>query len=128
MTTLQDIENFLSGVRQKGRPKVAFVSGAFTVLHPGHLRLLRFAKEQADVLVVGVHSDSLANNPLIQETERLLGVEALSYVDRAFVLKQPVAGSSAHSVRTWWSAVSGPRPPTSKKTSMRVGGGSLLLW
>ena len=37
---------------------IAFVSGNFNVVHPGHLRLLKFAAEQADVLVVGVNSDS----------------------------------------------------------------------
>ena len=29
---------------------IAFVSGNFNVVHPGHLRLLKFAAEQADVL------------------------------------------------------------------------------
>ena len=37
-----------------------FVSGNFNVLHPGHLRLLRFAKEYGAHLTVGVVSDRLA--------------------------------------------------------------------
>ena len=39
---------------------IAFISGNFNVVHPGHLRLLKFAAEQADVLVVGVNSDKVA--------------------------------------------------------------------
>src|SRR5712664_463645 len=35
---------------------IAFISGNFNVVHPGHLRLLKFAAEHADVLVVGVNS------------------------------------------------------------------------
>jgi len=38
-------------------PRTVFVSGNFNVLHPGHLRLLRFAKEYGDRLIVAVQSD-----------------------------------------------------------------------
>jgi len=37
--------------------KTVFVSGHFNVLHPGHLRLLRFAKECGDRLIIGLISD-----------------------------------------------------------------------
>ena len=37
-----------------------FVSGTFNVLHPGHLRLLKFAKDSGERLVVGVLSDRVA--------------------------------------------------------------------
>ena len=40
--------------------RTVFVSGNFNVLHPGHLRLLRFAGELGDRLIVGVQSDRLA--------------------------------------------------------------------
>ncbi|MGK7873302.1 MAG: adenylyltransferase/cytidyltransferase family protein [Xenococcaceae cyanobacterium] len=39
--------------------RTVFVSGNFNVLHPGHLRMLRFAKEFEDYLIVGVQSDHL---------------------------------------------------------------------
>lgn len=37
--------------------KTTFVSGNFNILHPGHLRMLRFAQETADRLVVGITPD-----------------------------------------------------------------------
>ena len=37
--------------------KIVFVSGQFNIIHPGHLRLLRFAKECGDKLVVAINSD-----------------------------------------------------------------------
>ena len=36
-----------------------FISGAFNVVHPGHLRLFKFAKELGRKLIVGVLSDEL---------------------------------------------------------------------
>ena len=39
--------------------KTIFISGNFNILHPGHLRLMRFARELGDELIVGVYSDSL---------------------------------------------------------------------
>ena len=40
--------------------KTVFVSGSFNVLHPGHLRLIKFAKSHGDKLVVGIFSDKIA--------------------------------------------------------------------
>ena len=37
----------------KLKNKTVFVSGHFNVVHPGHLRVLRFAKECGDYLIIG---------------------------------------------------------------------------
>lgn len=58
---------------------VAFVSGNFNVVHPGHLRLLKFAAEQADMLVVGVTPDFAPGVTLGQEM-RLDNVRSISFV------------------------------------------------
>ena len=58
---------------------IAFVSGNFNVVHPGHLRLLRFAAEQADILVVGVNPDAAPGVTLAQEI-RLDNVRSISLV------------------------------------------------
>jgi cytidyltransferase-like protein len=61
--------------------QVVFVSGNFNILHPGHLRLLRFAKECGDFLVVGVQDDQLAGDAaVIEESLRLDGVRSNSWV------------------------------------------------
>lgn len=71
--------------------KIAFVYGNFNILHPGHLRLLKFAKESCKYLVVGVNSDKLANNAnLLQEDIRLESIKATSYVDEAFLLNEDI--------------------------------------
>ena len=64
-----------------------FVSGDFNILHPGHLRFLKFAKESGDYLVVGINNDELSNNKGIPQNVRLESIKATSYVDEAFILE-----------------------------------------
>src|SRR5260370_13780377 len=67
---------------------IAFVSGNFNVVHPGHLRLLKFAAEQADVLVVGVNSDEV-NGVTLPQDVRLENVQSISLVDYPVSLGLP---------------------------------------
>lgn len=78
----------LAGWRPLGR--TAFVSGNFNVLHPGHIRLLRFAAETADKLVVAVHADG-APGAFGPQEDRLSAIRSLSMVTDAFVLDAPLA-------------------------------------
>jgi len=65
--------------------KTVFVYGDFNILHPGHLRLLKFAKESGDYLIVGVNSDSISTKNISQDI-RLESIKSTSYVDEAFIL------------------------------------------
>jgi rfaE bifunctional protein kinase chain/domain len=72
-------------------PKTVFVSGHFNVLHPGHLRLLRFAKECGEHLIIGVESDRIAGNSAhISENLRLEGLQSNSWVDDVFLMDEAV--------------------------------------
>ena len=59
--------------------------GCFDIVHPGHIRYLRFAKEQGDVLVVSVSGDDVVakgfDRPYINETLRAENLAALEFVD-----------------------------------------------
>lgn len=71
--------------------RTVFVSGHFNVLHPGHVRLLRFAKECGDRLVVAVESDRIAGIAAhVPEQLRLEGIQSNVWVDEAFLLDGPV--------------------------------------
>jgi rfaE bifunctional protein kinase chain/domain len=62
------------------------VIGNFNVVHPGHLRLLRFAKEYGNRLVVAVQSDRLAGKAAhVPEQLRLEGIRSINLVDEAFI-------------------------------------------
>ena len=65
--------------------RVVFVSGNFNIIHPGHLRLLNFAAECGDFLIVGVNADHL-EMALLAENVRLDGVRSIGVVNYAFIL------------------------------------------
>ena len=69
--------------------RIVFVSGNFNTLHPGHLRLLQFASECGDFLVVGVNNND-TEGVMVQEELRLDGVRIISFVDYAFILNAPL--------------------------------------
>lgn len=69
--------------------KKVFVYGDFNILHPGHLRLLKFAKESGNFLTVGVYSNRISpKSILIDESIRLESIKATSYVDESFILDE----------------------------------------
>lgn len=67
------------------KKKIVFVSGNFNIVHPGHLRLLRFAAECGDCLIVGVHGNK--THTLLDEEFRLEGIKSITWVDFAFILR-----------------------------------------
>lgn len=78
-------------VSKSKEQKTVLVSGHFNVIHPGHLRLLRFARDCGTRLVVAVESDRLAGSAAhVPEHLRLEGVASNSYVDEAFLIDSPV--------------------------------------
>ncbi len=68
--------------------RIVLVSGNFNTIHPGHLRLLRFAAECGNFLVVAI-ADDHEDGVLVPADLRLEGVKSLSFVDHAFVLLGP---------------------------------------
>lgn len=71
--------------------KKALVYGNFNVLHPGHLRLFRFAKENSDWLIVAVNSDVTSGDATdVNEVTRCDAVKNSNWVDEAFINRLPL--------------------------------------
>lgn len=81
---MREIISQIHGVAGRDR-KIVFVWGNFNVVHPGHLRLLNFAAECGDFLVVGVTRDNVPG-VFVPEALRLQGIQAIGCVDVATVL------------------------------------------
>ena len=70
---------------------VVWTNGVFDILHEGHFKLLKFAKQQGDQLIVGINSDESVkrlkgenrpfNNSFVREQQLL----QLPWVDKVVV-------------------------------------------
>ncbi|MGO9272521.1 MAG: adenylyltransferase/cytidyltransferase family protein [Terriglobia bacterium] len=73
-------------LRREGK-RIAFANGCFDLLHVGHVRYLEGAREQGDVLVVGVNGDAAVlglkgpGRPLMTAEARASLIGALESVD-----------------------------------------------
>jgi D-beta-D-heptose 7-phosphate kinase/D-beta-D-heptose 1-phosphate adenosyltransferase len=79
--------------RRAGR-RVVFTNGVFDLLHPGHIRYLRAARAEGDILVVGVNSDRSvraikgSSRPITPEAERAEILSALTSVDAVTIFDE----------------------------------------
>lgn len=91
MNINSDLEIIAIEIKKLIKPgsRITFVSGNFNIVHPGHLRLLRFAAECGDFLVIGVNN-KLNNGAILKEEFRLEGIKSISFVDYAFILNHNI--------------------------------------
>src|SRR5580693_4723457 len=93
IVTRDGLAAILDEHRRSGR-KVAFANGIFDLLHVGHVRYLAAARAEADVLVVGVNSDSSARTlkgpgrPILTERARATLVAALKSVNYVIIFDE----------------------------------------
>lgn len=88
---IRDLDELKSRLEEHRARKevIVFTNGAFDLLHVGHIRCLRAARELGDVLVVAVNSDrsiraykdpSLPVNPQEERIEVLSALEGVDYI------------------------------------------------
>jgi D-beta-D-heptose 7-phosphate kinase/D-beta-D-heptose 1-phosphate adenosyltransferase len=81
-------------LRAKGK-RVVTINGSFDVLHAGHVYILNEAKQQGDVLIVGLNSDTSvrsykgAGRPIVGERRRAEMLLALRMVDYVHIFDEP---------------------------------------
>lgn len=88
-----DLKRFIEEIRSKEDPSksVVFVSGNFNIIHPGHLRLLEFAYDCGDILVVAVNPDE-AEGVMFPQDIRAEAIMSLSKVDHVIKLDGDLSG------------------------------------
>ena len=70
------------------KSKKVLVSGSFNILHPGHLRLLRYAKECGEWLTVALYSDEfLGSAAHLSQKDRYEGVISNMWVDEVVIVE-----------------------------------------
>ena len=85
--------DFAERERRAGR-RVVFTNGVFDLLHPGHIRYLRAARAEGDLLIIGVNSDRSVraikgpSRPITPEAERAEILSALTSVDAVTIFDE----------------------------------------
>jgi len=77
---------FLKKARKEGK-KIVFTNGCFDILHAGHVSILEFARNQGDLLILGMNTDASVRRlkgktrPINKQADRALVAAALQPVD-----------------------------------------------
>jgi D-beta-D-heptose 7-phosphate kinase/D-beta-D-heptose 1-phosphate adenosyltransferase len=83
-------------LRSRSRDRtIVLTNGVFDLLHPGHVRYLTEARNQGDVLIVGVNGDRSAralgkapDRPVTNAAERAEVLAAISVVDAVVIFDE----------------------------------------
>lgn len=90
---LSSLKKEIDGLKGQGK-KIVFTNGCFDILHPGHTRYLRAARQLGDYLVVAVNSDRSVRaikgkgRPVVPQEDRTEVLAALAFVDGVVVFDE----------------------------------------
>ncbi|MEW6455092.1 MAG: D-glycero-beta-D-manno-heptose 1-phosphate adenylyltransferase [Acidobacteriota bacterium] len=94
---LDKLKKLIQNEKLKGK-KIVLANGCFDIIHIGHIRYLKEAKEKGDILVVAINSDKsvkkLKGNirPLLNEKERAEILSSFYFVDYVTVFNENNVG------------------------------------
>ncbi len=92
--TLDELKTIIDAVKAAGK-RVVFGNGCFDIVHVGHVRYLKGAKELGDVLIVAVNDDSSVTGlgkrkeVVTPASERAEIISALDCVDYVVLFGEP---------------------------------------
>jgi rfaE bifunctional protein nucleotidyltransferase chain/domain len=98
------LRRLLEEKRRMGK-RIVLANGCFDILHVGHVRYLEGARQEGDLLVVGVNADTSVRGikgpgrPLLDEESRATLVAALRAVDYVVVFPEPNVESLLEALR-----------------------------
>lgn len=91
--TLAHLKEIIAKEKKKGK-RIVLANGCFDLIHVGHIRYLKEAKAQGDVLVVALNSDSSVHGlkgegrPILNEEERVEIISSFYFVDYITVFEE----------------------------------------
>jgi rfaE bifunctional protein kinase chain/domain len=89
-TKIKTRDEIAAAIGPRPRAKTAIMChGVFDIVHPGHLRHLRYAKEKADLVITSITADEFITKgtyrPYVPEDLRAANLAALEFVDMVFI-------------------------------------------
>lgn len=92
----------IDSIRNSKNKKIVFTNGCFDILHVGHVKYLKEAKAQGDILIVGLNADASvrklkgASRPIQNEEDRGEVLSALSCVDFVAIFEEDTPEKLIH--------------------------------
>ncbi|MGL6065318.1 MAG: D-glycero-beta-D-manno-heptose 1-phosphate adenylyltransferase [Fusobacteriaceae bacterium] len=86
-------KKIIEELKESGK-KVVFTNGCFDILHVGHLRYMNEARNQGDMLIVGINSDASVkrlkgeSRPINNERDRAEMLSGLKAVDFTVIFEE----------------------------------------
>jgi len=96
LLTLKTLQKVVEELKSQGKT-IVFANGCFDILHVGHIRYLKSARDLGDVLIVGLNSDASIERikgkqrPVTPLKERAEILSQLPFVDFIVVFDEPTA-------------------------------------
>ncbi|MBW1676837.1 MAG: D-glycero-beta-D-manno-heptose 1-phosphate adenylyltransferase [Deltaproteobacteria bacterium] len=90
----EELKKKVQALKRAGK-KIVFTNGCFDLLHIGHVRYLKAARAEGDLLVVGVNSDRSVGEikgpvrPVVPDSERAEVLASLACVDFVTLFDEP---------------------------------------
>jgi rfaE bifunctional protein nucleotidyltransferase chain/domain len=87
------LKKLIQEEKNKGK-RIVLANGCFDLIHTGHIRYLREAKQKGDILVLALNSDSSVRKlkgkgrPILDQKERIEILTAFSFVDYMTIFKE----------------------------------------
>lgn len=104
LMTPEALDDAVRRLRAAGKT-IALTNGCYEILHVGHLRSLRSAREQGDCLIVAINSDESTRrykgpgHPAVPQDERAEILAGLACVDHVYVFDEPTVDGLLERIR-----------------------------
>ncbi len=89
----EQISSVCAAYREQGK-RIVFTNGCFDVIHPGHVYCLYLAKQEGDLLVIGLNDDSSVRRlkgqtrPIFSQDERAELLASFFFVDHVVLFNE----------------------------------------
>lgn len=89
----KNIEELSEQIKSEGK-SIVFTNGCFDILHSGHVFYLQKAKQQGDILILGLNSDASVRRlkgekrPINSEIDRAIVISELKSVDYVVIFEE----------------------------------------
>ena len=89
MKIYKDIDRLNRKLGECGNQMIVFTNGVFDLIHPGHIELLGFCRQQGDVVIIGINDDLSVKRlkgelrpifPLAERMEILAAIAAVDFI------------------------------------------------